>query len=161
MIYQATFFDGRWLGLADFLVRVERPSRLGAWSYEVVDTKLARHVRASALLQICSYVEQLTAIQGLAPERMYVALGGSARTVESHRVADYMAYYRMVKAAFEERVEAGWRVRRRRVPAERAHTRSRSSTARSAAGARSAPAGGGPTTTSRSWPGHRPACAGR
>jgi len=32
-----------------------------------VDTKLARHVRASALLQICSYVEQLTAIQGLAP----------------------------------------------------------------------------------------------
>ena len=107
VIYQATFFDGRWLGLADFLVRVERPSRLGAWSYEVVDTKLARHVRASALLQICSYVEQLIAIQRLAPERMHVALGGSARTVESHRVADYMAYCRMVKAAFEERVEAG------------------------------------------------------
>jgi len=106
VIYQATFFDGRWLGLADFLIRVERPSRLGAWSYEVVDTKLARHVKASALLQICSYVEQLTAIQGLAPERMHVALGGSARTVESHRVADYMAYYRMVKAAFEARIAA-------------------------------------------------------
>ena len=106
IIYQATFFDGRWLGLADFLVRVERPSRLGGWSYEVVDTKLARHVKASALLQICSYVEQLTAIQGLEPERMYVALGGSARAVEHHRVADYMAYYRMVKAAFESRIEA-------------------------------------------------------
>src|SRR5450830_210712 len=24
VVYQATFFDGRWLGLADFLVRVER-----------------------------------------------------------------------------------------------------------------------------------------
>jgi predicted RecB family nuclease len=106
VIYQATFFDGRWLGLADFLVRVERPSRLGAWSYEVVDTKLARHVKASALLQICSYVEQLTAIQGLEPERMHVAMGGSARTVEPHRVADYMAYYRMVKSAFEARIEA-------------------------------------------------------
>ncbi len=106
VIYQATFFDGRWLGLADFLIRVERPSRLGAWSYEVVDTKLARHVRASALLQICSYVEQLTRIQGVEPERLHVALGGSARAVESHRVADYMAYYRTVKAAFEERVEA-------------------------------------------------------
>ena len=103
VVYQATFFDGRWLGHADFLVRVEKPSRLGAWSYEVVDTKLARHVKASALLQICSYVEQLTQAQGVEPELMHVALGGSARTVESHRVADYMAYYRTVKAAFEAR----------------------------------------------------------
>ena len=106
VIYQATFFDGRWLGLADFVVRVERPSALGGWSYEIVDTKLARHVKASALLQICSYVEQLTAIQALQPEWMHVALGGSARTVERHRVADYMAYYRTVKAAFEARVTA-------------------------------------------------------
>jgi predicted RecB family nuclease len=105
-IYQATFFDGRWLGLADFLVRVDRPSDLGAWSCEVVDTKLARHVKASALLQICSYVEQLTRIQGLEPERMHVALGGSARAVESHRVADYMPYYRMVKMTFEARLAA-------------------------------------------------------
>jgi predicted RecB family nuclease len=105
-VYQATFFDGRWLGLADFLVRVERPSDLGDWSYEVVDTKLARHVKASALLQICSYVEQLTGIQGAEPEWMHVALGGSARTVGRHRVADYMAYYRAVKAAFEARVAA-------------------------------------------------------
>jgi uncharacterized protein len=106
VVYQATFFDGRWLGHADFVVRVERPSDLGAWSYEVVDTKLARHVKASALLQICSYVEQLTAIQGLEPEFMHVALGGSARAVEHHRVADYMAYYRTIKAAFETRVAA-------------------------------------------------------
>src|ERR1035437_11093040 len=56
VIYQATFFDGRWLGLADFVLRVERPSVLGPWSYEIADTKLARHVKASALLQICSYV---------------------------------------------------------------------------------------------------------
>ena len=106
VIYQATFFDGRWLGLADFLLRVDRPSRLGPWSYEVVDTKLARHVKASALLQICSYVEGLTAIQGIEPELMHVALGGSARRVEAFRVADYTAYYRMVKASFEARVAA-------------------------------------------------------
>jgi predicted RecB family nuclease len=107
VLYQATFFDGRWLGLADFLIRVERPSALGSWSYEVVDTKLARHVKSSALLQVCSYVEQLTDIQELEPEWMHVALGGSARTVERHRVADYMAYFRTVKAAFEARVDAG------------------------------------------------------
>ncbi len=106
-IYQATFFDGRWLGLADFLLRVERPSALGDWSYEVVDTKLARHVKASALLQICSYVEQLTIIQSVQPEWMHVALGGSSRTIERHRVSDYMAYYRTVRAAFETRVQSG------------------------------------------------------
>ena len=39
---------------------------LGPWHYEVADTKLARHVKASAILQICSYVEQLTADPGRA-----------------------------------------------------------------------------------------------
>ncbi|MGD0863541.1 MAG: TM0106 family RecB-like putative nuclease [Candidatus Limnocylindrales bacterium] len=116
VVYQATFFDGRWLGLADFLVRVEKPSCLGAWSYEVVDTKLARHVKASALLQICSYVEQLTRVQGVEPVQMHVALGGSARTVVPHRVADYMAYYRMVKAAFEARVQADGGIAAARYP---------------------------------------------
>jgi uncharacterized protein len=44
-IFQATFFDGRWRGHADFLLRVEVPSDLGAWSHEVADTKLTRHVK--------------------------------------------------------------------------------------------------------------------
>jgi len=106
VIYQATFFDGRWLGFADFLLRVETPSALGPWSYEVADTKLARHTKASALLQICSYIDQLTRIQGLAPRWMHVALGGSARAVERFRVADYMAYYRQARRLFEEKVAA-------------------------------------------------------
>ncbi|MFN2484055.1 MAG: TM0106 family RecB-like putative nuclease [Candidatus Limnocylindria bacterium] len=101
VIYQATFFDGRWRGHADFLLRVERPSALGAWSYEVADTKLARHVKSSALLQICSYVDQLAAIQELEPDWMYVVLGGVARERQRFRVADFMAYYRSVKARFE------------------------------------------------------------
>ena len=96
-----------WVGFADFLLRVERPSALGAWSYEVADTKLARHVKAGAILQICSYVEQLTAIQGVEPEQLHVVLGGSAHETESLRVADFMAYYRRVKAEFEAAVAAG------------------------------------------------------
>lgn len=106
VIYQATFFDGRWLGYADFLLRVETASDLGPWSYEIVDTKLARHTKASALLQICSYVDQLARIQGREPESMHVALGGSGRTVEPFRVSDYMAYYRLAKRQFEEKVVA-------------------------------------------------------
>src|SRR5438309_1149097 len=47
VIYQAALFDGRWLGFADFLLRVETPSALGSFSYEVADTKLARTAKAS------------------------------------------------------------------------------------------------------------------
>ena len=78
----------------------DRPSRWGPYHYEVADTKLARHVKASAVLQICSYVDQLERIQGVRPEWLHVALGGSARTVERLRVDDYMAYYRSARDRF-------------------------------------------------------------
>ena len=103
VIYQATFFDGTFRGHADFLLRVDapdHPSRWGPYHYEVADTKLARHVKASAVLQICSYVDQLARIQEVQPEWLHVALGGSARTVERLRVDDYMAYYRSARDRF-------------------------------------------------------------
>jgi uncharacterized protein len=107
VIFQATFFDGRWLGYADFLLRTESPDRASVWGpyhYEVADTKLARHVKAGAVLQICSYVEQLTRIQGVQPEQMRVVLGGSARETATLRVDDYMAYFRAARARFEATV---------------------------------------------------------
>ncbi len=103
VIFQATFFDGTWRGHADFLLRVDDPARPSTWGpfhYEVADTKLARHVKASAVLQICSYIDQLERLQGVAPEWLHVALGGSARTVERLRVDDYMAYYRSARDRF-------------------------------------------------------------
>ncbi len=107
VIYQATFFDGTWLGFADFLLRVEMPSDLGTWSYEVADTKLARKAKAGAILQICSYVEQLTRVQGMPPESLHIVLGGSAHETATFRVADFMAYYRRVKSEFEAAVATG------------------------------------------------------
>ena len=107
VIYQATFFDGTWLGFADFLLRVETPSELGAWSYEVADTKLARHAKASAILQVCSYVEQLHRVQGFEPKALHLVLGGSAREMKTFAVSDFMAYYRTVKADFEAAVTTG------------------------------------------------------
>ena len=109
VVYQATFFDGTWRGHADFLLRRdhvagEADSAFGPWHYEVADTKLARHVKASAILQICSYVEQLTAIQGVQPESLHVVLGGRERPTDTLRVEDYMAYYRRVRADFEAAV---------------------------------------------------------
>ena len=106
VIYQAVLFDGRRLGFADFLRRVEEPSDLGNWSYEVWDTKLARHAKASAVLQLCMYSDLLGDYQGLAPSAMHLALGGVRGETVSFRVADYAAYYRMVAREFEGVLEA-------------------------------------------------------
>ena len=101
MIYQAVLLGDRRLGYADFLRRVETPSDLGAWSYEVWDTKLARKPTASAVLQIGMYSDLLGAMQGRQPDRMHLALGGVERQTESLRVADYAAYCRLVSRELE------------------------------------------------------------
>ncbi|HEX3670837.1 MAG TPA: hypothetical protein VHT92_03935, partial [Candidatus Cybelea sp.] len=74
-IYQATFFDGTFLGRADFLRRVERPSDLGAYGYEVVDTKLGLRAKPYYLVQISNYSEHLARLQGNIPEFGHVLLG--------------------------------------------------------------------------------------
>jgi uncharacterized protein len=76
VMYQGTLYDGRWLGLVDFLTQAEERSELGAWSYEVAGAKLAREAKASAVLQACAYSEMLARLQGREPERMYLWLGG-------------------------------------------------------------------------------------
>src|ERR1700730_10913535 len=86
VIYQGTFFDGRWRCHPDFLLRVDRPSKLGAYSYEV------------------AYAEQLAAIQGVDPEHIRLILGDGSE--EELRLKDYGAYYRSVKRQFEETVFA-------------------------------------------------------
>jgi predicted RecB family nuclease len=99
VIYQAVLFDGRWLGYADFLERVGTPSALGPFSYEVVDTKLARSAKAAALLQTSLYSELLAEMQGVAPEWMHLALGDGTRP--RFRVADHRAYLHHAKAQLE------------------------------------------------------------
>ncbi|MCC6812165.1 MAG: TM0106 family RecB-like putative nuclease, partial [Deltaproteobacteria bacterium] len=100
VIYQATFFQPPYLGRADFLVRVNKKSKLGEWSYEAVDTKLARSTKASALLQLCFYSEHIERTTGEPPDEMHVELGGGEGR-ETFRVNDFSAYYRKVKADFE------------------------------------------------------------
>ena len=100
-IYQAVLFDGRRLGYTDFLRRVEQTSNLGSWSYEVWDTNLARHAKASAVLQLCMYSDMLGETQGRTPAEMHLALGGVQGERVSFRVSDYAAYYRLVAREFE------------------------------------------------------------
>src|SRR2546422_1152716 len=104
VIYQGTFFDGRWRCHPDFLLRIDRPSKLGAYSYEVADAKLARKAKAAAVLQCCVYAEQVAAVQGLEPEQIRLILGDGSE--EELRLKDYAAYYRSVKRQFEKTVFA-------------------------------------------------------
>lgn len=96
-IYQATLVDDRWSGRADFLVKVDVPSALGAWSYEVIDTKLARETRAGTILQLCVYSYLLGKLQGLRPDRMHVVSPGNDFSPQSYRLDDYSAYFRLLE----------------------------------------------------------------
>ena len=53
VVFQAAFFDGQFHGRSDFLVK--QPGGL----YAVFDTKLARHAKVTALLQLAAYGDQL------------------------------------------------------------------------------------------------------
>lgn len=99
-VYQATFMNGPWRGRADFLIRVETPSSLGAWSYEVVDTKLARSTKAGAVVQLCFYSDLLSELQTLEPRSMHVVLGGDVKA-EQFPVQRYIAYYRRIRRDYE------------------------------------------------------------
>ncbi len=96
VVYQGVLLDEGWWGIPDFLERIERPSALGAWSYEVVDAKLAKRSKPTFLLQLGLYSALLAAAQGMEPERLHVELGSGRR--ESLRVADFAAYFRRLRA---------------------------------------------------------------
>ncbi len=107
VIVQAALRDGRWFGRADVLQRVEQPSSLGAWSYEVTDTKLARETRAGTILQLGLYSEMLAAAQGARPEHFYVVTPDPTTPIHTYRVDDYAAYFRLIRAQMEAAVAQG------------------------------------------------------
>jgi len=108
VIVQATLLRDDWMGRADVLRRVEVPApALGDFSYEVLDTKLARETRGRTVLQLCLYSDILAAIQGRLPERMHVVPPGVDFQPETFRVDDFMAYYRLVRRRLEEAVAEG------------------------------------------------------
>lgn len=86
-IFQAAFLENQWGGFADFLVRVEKPSDLGQWSYEPVDTKLARSAKAAHIVQLGLYARMIANVQGRHPDRVHVELGDGKR--ESFRMVDF------------------------------------------------------------------------
>ncbi len=102
IVVQGALADGRWSGRTDILRRVEVPSDLGGWSYEVIDTKLARETRSGTILQLSLYSDLVRSVQGVLPEHMYVVAPWTEFEPQVYRTGDYSAYYRLVKSWLEE-----------------------------------------------------------
>ncbi len=100
VIFQGALEGGAWGGWSDFLERVERPSALGAFSYEVADTKLKRKPDPRHLLQLALYSDLLAPLQGCGPERAHVLLGDGARA--TFRLAEFTAYARGARDRLEK-----------------------------------------------------------
>ena len=99
VVFQGAFLSGQWGGWADFLERVEVPSALGPFSYEVSDTKLKRRPHPKHVLQLVLYSDLLADVQGVAPKFAHVELGTGERA--TLRLADYAHYARAARARLE------------------------------------------------------------
>lgn len=93
VVVQGALGGNRWYGRPDILQRVERPSDLGAWSYEVADTKLSRETKAGSVLQLVFYSTLLESLLGHLPSHFHVVTPDAR---ESYRTSDYAAYFRWV-----------------------------------------------------------------
>ncbi len=100
VVFQGALHGGAWGGYSDFLERVDRPSALGDFSYEVVDTKLKRKPDPKHVLQLSLYSDLLADAQGARPEAAHLQLGdGSRFTV---RLAEVSSYARHARVVFED-----------------------------------------------------------
>lgn len=107
IVVQGALRVGNWDGRADILKRVETESAFGSWSYEVIDTKLARETKGNTVLQLCLYSSMLEAVQERSPEFAYVVTPETDFAEQPYRIADYAAYYRRVRQSLESAVAAG------------------------------------------------------
>ena len=103
--YQAFLYKEPLNGYADFLLRVDRKSKLGNFSYEIIDTKLSKTEKASYILQLCFYSELLAEIQGHLPENAHIVTGDMR--LKSFRLNDYFWYYSRLKRDFLNAVANG------------------------------------------------------
>jgi uncharacterized protein len=103
-VYQPCLARDDFAGYADFLVRVETPSRLGKFSYEVIDSKLSKNEKASHLIQLCFYSDLLADVQGIRPEHAHIYTG--SKELLRFRLSNFFSYYRSREADFHSAVRS-------------------------------------------------------
>jgi predicted RecB family nuclease len=101
IITQGAFRAGSWTGRVDVLRRVASASALGDWSYQAIDTKLARETRGGTILQLCLYTDLLAVAQQYIPAQMHVVAPWSNFEPQTFRTSAYGAYFRKIKLGLE------------------------------------------------------------
>lgn len=107
-IHQGALANGDWAGRVDVLRRIERKSKFGDWSYEVVDVKLASQTKANTILQLCLYSDLLSSTQESEPLKMHVVTPSTEYTLQPYRVSDFSAYYRRIVREFMKNMKEGF-----------------------------------------------------
>ena len=107
IIVQGAFRSNDWVGRTDVLKKIDAPSDLGPWSYEVVDTKLARETKGGTVLQLCLYADLVASAQGRKPESGFVVAPHSGYEAQPYRMDDYGAYFRRVRDSLAEATHGG------------------------------------------------------
>lgn len=79
VIYQAVLLVDGFLGYADFLLGVDLDTGRPLGCYEPVDTKLARHAKPTALLQLACYADALVRDGRPTPRQVHLWLGDGSR----------------------------------------------------------------------------------
>ncbi|WP_267420482.1 MULTISPECIES: TM0106 family RecB-like putative nuclease [unclassified Curtobacterium] len=103
VLFQPTFHappterTAGFIGFADFIIRN------AAGEYEVYDTKLARHAKISALLQLAAYAEQMQAHGIPTGQQVHLVLGD--RTTTTHDLADIAPVYRTQRAELQRVID--------------------------------------------------------
>ncbi|WP_259312514.1 TM0106 family RecB-like putative nuclease [Capillimicrobium parvum] len=103
VIYQGCFTGDGWVGYPDFLIRVEEPSDLGGWSYEVHDAKFGRHAAPRHVFQLLFYCDALERLQGRRPAQMHLILRDDER--RALRPGDFEAYGQVIAERFAARYD--------------------------------------------------------
>jgi len=91
VIYQAAFATDSFVGFADFLVRDDAAGSGAGRPWIVQDTKLARHARVTALMQLAAYVAQLDRLGVPRSHRVQLLLGDGS--VSEHEVDDLLPVF--------------------------------------------------------------------
>jgi predicted RecB family nuclease len=103
VLFQPTFHapptehTAGFIGFADFIIRN------AAGEYEVYDTKLARHAKISALLQLAAYAEQMQAHGIPTGQQVHLVLGD--RTTTTHDLADIAPVYRTQRGELQRVID--------------------------------------------------------
>ncbi|MFK4835732.1 AAA domain-containing protein [Microbacterium sp. ZW T2_14] len=110
VIYQAAFATDSFVGFADFLVRDDAAGSGAGRPWIVQDTKLARHARVTALMQLAAYVAQLDRLGVPRSHRVQLLLGDGS--VSEHEVDDLLPVFtlrreRLAALIADRRLELG------------------------------------------------------